>query len=85
MEILTWRDRSLRADLSGVISGKYAEDHSFYEYNRNESDNPNRTLFNRSVHGGCQRHFRSDISSRPSQSFSQLLGRPVRFWHDQVL
>ena len=86
LEILSFAEiEALRADLSGVISGKYAEDPLFYEYNRNESDDRNRTLFHALGAWRVSPAFH-DLIFHPAlvKAFSQLLGGPVRFWHDQV-
>ena len=76
---------ALRSDLSEIIHGKYAGDFLFYEYNRNESDIPDRTLFHALGAWRVSPAFH-DLIFHPVlvKGFSQLLGRPVRFWHDQV-
>jgi hypothetical protein len=47
----------LRAELGEIIDGKFAESPFFYEYNRNESVDPTRTLSMPSARGESRRRF----------------------------
>lgn len=75
----------LRNELDEVINGKYADASFFYEYNRNESGGSGLTLFHALGAWRVSPAFH-DLVFHPVLvgAFSQLLGGPVRFWHDQV-
>lgn len=76
---------TLRADLDEVVSGKWAGSPLFYEYNRNESDDPGKVLFHALGAWRVSPAFH-DLVFHPilADAFERLLGGPVRFWHDQV-
>jgi ectoine hydroxylase-related dioxygenase (phytanoyl-CoA dioxygenase family) len=75
----------LREELAKLVEPTPEERALFYEFHSNESANPNTTLFHAR---GAWRVGRAlhDILWNPRFTVpaSQLLGGPVRFWHDQL-
>jgi ectoine hydroxylase-related dioxygenase (phytanoyl-CoA dioxygenase family) len=75
----------LREELAKLVEPTPEERALFYEFHSNESANPNTTLFHAL---GAWRVGRAlhDILWNPRFTVpaSQLLGGPVRFWHDQL-
>jgi ectoine hydroxylase-related dioxygenase (phytanoyl-CoA dioxygenase family) len=76
---------ALRADLAELMAPGQAENPLFYEYHHNESAEEGKTLFHAL---GAWRVSRAFHDLPFNQAFtaraSQLLGGPVRFWHDQL-
>ena len=86
VDVLTAEEiEALRCDLEEIVEGKYSGSPLFYEYNRNESGSPDRVLFHALGAWRVSPAFH-DLVFHPvlAADFSQLLGGPVRFWHDQV-
>ena len=75
----------LRAELSQVIDPSHPGNDLFYEYHSNESTDPNKTLFHALGAWRVTAGFH-DLLWNPAfvMPASQLLGGPVRFWHDQI-
>ncbi len=75
----------LREELARLVEPTPEERALFYEFHSNESANPNTTLFHAlgAWRVGKALH---DILWNPRFTVpaSQLLGGPVRFWHDQL-
>lgn len=75
----------LREELAKLVEPTPEERALFYEFHSNESANPNTTLFHAlgAWRVGKALH---DILWNPRFTVpaSQLLGGPVRFWHDQL-
>jgi ectoine hydroxylase-related dioxygenase (phytanoyl-CoA dioxygenase family) len=75
----------LREELESLFDPAHPGHHLFYEYHSNESNDPNMILFHAL---GAWRITPSFHDILWSASFtvpaSQLLGGPVRFWHDQL-
>jgi len=76
---------SLRAEMAALIDPAHPGRPLFYEYNSNESSDPSRTLFHALGAWRVAAGFH-DLLWNPSflMPASQLLGGPVRFWHDQI-
>jgi ectoine hydroxylase-related dioxygenase (phytanoyl-CoA dioxygenase family) len=74
----------LRHELSTLMDPAQSRD-LFYEYHSNESSDPNRVLFQALGAWRVSPAFH-DILWNPAflVPASQLLGGPVRFWHDQL-
>ena len=76
---------ALRAELSQLTDPTHRGNKLFYEYHTNESTDPNQTLFHAL---GAWRVVPGFHDLLWNQAFlvpaSQLLGGPVRFWHDQL-
>lgn len=76
---------ALRSDLDGLMEPEQAANPLFYEYNLNESSEPDKRLFHAL---GAWRVSPAFHDLLFHQAFtgpaSQLLGGPVRFWHDQL-
>ena len=76
---------ALRAELAALIDPQHPGNHLFYEFNSNESADPQKILFHAlgawRITPGLH-----DILWNPAfaVSASQLLGGAVRFWHDQI-
>jgi len=75
----------LRKDLDGLFDRKHPGHSLFYEYHTNESPDPNLVLFHALGAWRITPGFH-DILWHPAflVPASQLLGGPVRFWHDQL-
>ncbi|MGD9631477.1 MAG: phytanoyl-CoA dioxygenase family protein [Pyrinomonadaceae bacterium] len=75
----------LRAALSGLMDAEDPGRDLFYEFNSNESADPNRVLFHALGAWRVSTPFH-DVLWHPAfvVPASQLLGGPVRFWHDQL-
>jgi hypothetical protein len=75
----------LRAELAELANPSHPGHHLFYEYHSNESTDPEKILFHAlgawRIAPGLH-----DILWNPPfiVAAAQLLGGPVRFWHDQV-
>ncbi|MBC8029855.1 MAG: phytanoyl-CoA dioxygenase family protein [Pyrinomonadaceae bacterium] len=76
---------ALRAELDQLADPAHPGRSLFYEYNSNESGDPSRTLFHALGAWRVAPGFH-DLLWSPSFTIlaSQLLGGPVRFWHDQI-
>lgn len=76
---------ALRNELVQLMSEDHASDDRFYEYHHNESTDPSRTLFHALGAWRISPAFHDLLFLRPFvEAASQLLGGPVRFWHDQI-
>ena len=75
----------LRAELAQVIDPSHPGNELFYEYHSNESSDPNKALFHALGAWRVTAGFH-DLLWNPAFLIpaSQLLGGPVRFWHDQI-
>jgi len=75
----------LRAELGELIDPSHPGNELFYEYHSNESTDPNKTLFHALGAWRVAAGFH-DLLWNPAFLIpaSQLLGGPVRFWHDQI-
>ncbi len=75
----------LREELAGLMEPSHPGHHLFYEYHSNESKDPNTVLFHALGAWRITPGFH-DILWHPAFTVpaSQLLGGPVRFWHDQL-
>jgi ectoine hydroxylase-related dioxygenase (phytanoyl-CoA dioxygenase family) len=76
---------ALRAELAELVDPANPSNHLFYEYHSNESSDPAKTLFHALGAWRITRAFH-DLLWNPAflMPASQLLGGPVRFWHDQI-
>ena len=76
---------TLRAELSELIKAEHDGRELWYEYHSNESNDPNATLFH-ALGAWRLRPALHDILWSPAfvAAAEQLLGGPVRFWHDQL-
>jgi hypothetical protein len=76
---------SLCSELAGLMKKSHPANHLFHEYHSNESKDPNAVLFHAlgAWRTGPAFH---DVLWSPAflVPASQLLGGPVRFWHDQL-
>lgn len=75
----------LLADLPGLMDPKSPGKSLFYEFNSNESADPDKVLFHALGAWRISPAFH-DLLWHPAFTVpaSQLLGGPVRFWHDQL-
>ena len=75
----------LRAELAELTAPSHPGNELFYEYHSNESADPNKTLFHALGAWRVATGFH-DLLWNPAFLIpaSQLLGGPVRFWHDQI-
>jgi ectoine hydroxylase-related dioxygenase (phytanoyl-CoA dioxygenase family) len=75
----------LRGELAKFVEPEFPGKKLFYEYHSNESTDPSRVLFHALGSWRISPGFH-DILWHPAfvVAASQLLGGPVRFWHDQL-
>jgi phytanoyl-CoA dioxygenase PhyH len=75
----------LRAELEGLMKKAHPANHLFHEYHSNESNDPNAVLFHALGAWRVEPGFH-DVLWSPAflAPAAQLLGGPVRFWHDQL-
>jgi hypothetical protein len=75
----------LCSELTGLMKKSHPAHHLFHEYHSNESKDPNSVLFHALGAWRTAPGFH-DILWSPAflVPASQLLGGPVRFWHDQL-
>jgi ectoine hydroxylase-related dioxygenase (phytanoyl-CoA dioxygenase family) len=75
----------LRAELAELTNPSHPGHHLFYEYHSNESPDPEKVLFHALGAWRIAPGFH-DLLWNPACTVpaSQLLGGPVRFWHDQL-
>ena len=76
---------ALREELSAILGRDPPGKELFYEFNRNESEDPQKALFHalgawRALEGFHDLLWNQAILAPACQ----LLGGPVRFWHDQI-
>jgi ectoine hydroxylase-related dioxygenase (phytanoyl-CoA dioxygenase family) len=86
MRILEDREiEILRAELADLMNPDYPGHSLYYEFHSNESDDPNKVLFHALGAWRIKPGFH-DLLWHPAFLIpaSQLLGGPVRFWHDQL-
>jgi hypothetical protein len=76
---------ALCEELAGLTDPNHPDNHLFYEFNSNESADPNTVLFHALGAWRVSPGFH-DILWNPAftRAASDLLGGPVRFWHDQL-
>ena len=75
----------LREEVSALVDPAHPGNHLFYEFNSNESADPQKILFHALGAWRITPGFH-DLLWNPAFCVpaSQLLGGPVRFWHDQL-
>lgn len=76
----------LREELAEVVDPNHPANHLFYEFQSNESEDPNSVLFHSLGHWRITPGFH-DILWNPAfimAAYQLLENRPVRFWHDQL-
>lgn len=75
----------LQKELSELVNAEHPGNELFYEYNSNESADPNTVLFHALGAWRITPGYH-DILWNPRfvMAARQLLGGPVRFWHDQL-
>lgn len=75
----------LREELNEIINPAHPAHHLFYEYNLNESSDPDEILFHALGAWRLSPAFHDLLWNPPFVvTASQLLGGAVRFWHDQL-
>lgn len=75
----------LRAELTGLMTKSHPANSLFYEYHSNQSSDPNATLFHALGAWRTEPGFHDVLWSPAAvMAASQLLGGPVRLWHDQL-
>ena len=76
---------ALRQEVSALVDPAHPGNHLFYEFNSNESADPKKILFHALGAWRITPGFH-DLLWNPAFCVpaSQLLGGPVRFWHDQL-
>lgn len=75
----------LRRELARLMDPRQASNPLFYEYHHNESNDPDRVLFHALGAWRVSAAFHDLIFVRQIvRAAEQLLGGPVRFWHDQL-
>lgn len=81
-----WQVDVLNNDLAAIADPEHPGHDLFYEFNSNESDDPNAVLFHSLGHWRITKAFHDVIfNPRFTMVASQLLNdRDVRFWHDQL-
>jgi hypothetical protein len=74
-----------REEVAAVVDPKHPGNHLFYEFNSNESADPQKILFH-ALGGWRIAPGMHDMLWNPAFTMpaSQLLGGAVRFWHDQI-
>ena len=76
---------ALCEELAGLVDPEHPGNRLFYEYNSNESSNPDTVLFHALGAWRVTEGFHDILWNRAfAVPASQLLGGPVRFWHDQL-
>jgi hypothetical protein len=86
MQVLDHRQVDLLcSELAGLMKSSHPGNHLFHEYHSNESQDPNSVLFHALGAWRAAPGFH-DVLWSPAflVPASQLLGGPVRFWHDQL-
>lgn len=75
----------LRGELQGLFDPNHPGNHLFHEFHTNESPDPSKVLFHALGAWRIMPGFH-DLLWHPAFTVpaSQLLGGPVRFWHDQL-
>jgi len=75
----------LRSELNGLMKKSHPGNYLFHEYHSNESNDPSAVLFHALGAWRTGPGFH-DVLWSPAflEPASQLLGGPVRFWHDQL-
>lgn len=75
----------LREELNEIINPAHPAHHLFYEFNSNESEDPNRILFHALGAWRISPAFH-DLVWHPAFTVpaSQILGGAIRLWHDQL-
>lgn len=75
----------LRDEIATLVDPKHPGNHLFYEFNSNESADPQKILFH-ALGGWRITPGMHDLLWNPAFTVpaSQLLGGAVRFWHDQI-
>src|SRR3954471_12982247 len=75
----------LREELNQLMDPSHPGHHLFYEYHSNESKDPNTVIFHALGAWRIMPGFH-DLLWNPALTVpaSQLLGGPVRLWHDQL-
>lgn len=75
----------LRSELQELMNPMHPGHHLFYEYHSNESHDPDKVLFHALGAWRVTPGFH-DLLWNPAftMAAAQLLGGPVRFWHDQL-
>lgn len=76
---------TLRGELAGLMEKSHPANGLFYEYNSNESKDPNTALFHALGAWRTEPGFH-DVLWSPAivMAMSQLLGGKIRLWHDQL-
>jgi len=77
---------TLRNELAQIVDPDHPNNHLFYEFHSNESEDPNAVLFHSLGHWRITNGFH-DVLWNPAfiMAAHQLLDyKPVRFWHDQL-
>ncbi len=76
---------TLREELDALLKPEAADSELWYEYQRNESNDPNMVLFHALGAWRMKAGFHDILwNPRFGTAASQLLDGPVRFWHDQL-
>src|SRR5262245_8046636 len=76
---------ALRKELAELIDPSHSGHHLFYEFHSNESGDPEKVLFHAlgawRIKPGLHDILWHQAFTVPA---TQLLGGPIRFWHDQI-
>jgi len=76
---------TLHTQLQQLMDVKHSAHHLFYEFHSNESTDPSRVLFHALGAWRIEPGFHDLLwNPRLTVAAGQLLGGPVRFWHDQL-